>query len=422
MATAPPAPPAATAGPSRLTRPKDDRVLSGVCSGLARHFGTDVALVRTVAVILTLIGGVGLLIYIAALVLVPEDGSDQPFARSGRLDEDDRAPLILGGLVLAGIVLGAGPLPWDPWNGGPWLLVVAVGFGLVFLAVRHDRAGGRSAVATPPPPPATANGRATPTGPAPGTSTAGDDTDPTTTRTTEDPATDMTPAAIRTHEADTEVLHGPPPPDPPRRPRAPTRAILGAVLLALGTLGLLMSSFDLDLATDTAIAIAVLACGAGAVAAAPFGGARLLLLLGFVTASVGGFVAATDLDLDGGIGERRERPATVAAFPADGYRLGIGDQRVDLREVTFPFGTTTLKVRQGIGELRVQIPAGVAVVARGRATGGELRILGRDEEGGNPDLEVESPVRSDRRRVVDAELTFGEIRIEQDGVDEGEIR
>ncbi len=419
MATAPPAPPsetAATADRSRFTRPKDDRVLSGVCSGLGRHLGIDVALVRTAAVILSLIGGAGLLIYIAALVLVPEEGNDQPFARSGRLDDDDRAPLILGGLVLAGIVLGAGPLPWDPWNGGPWLVVVAVGFGLVFLAVRHDRAGGRSAVVAPATP-------ATPAAPAPPAAPTDEMTHPTVPWTTEHLAADEQPTTIRFDEPVTGVLPGQPPPsEPPRRPRAPTRAILGVVLLALGTLGLLISSFDLDLATDTAIAIGVLACGVGAVAAAPFGGARLLLILGFATASIGGFVAATDLDLDGGIGERRERPTSVAAFPADGYRLGIGDQRVDLREVTFPFGTTTLKVRQGIGELRVLIPAGVAVVARGRASGGELRILGRGEDGGNPDLEVESPVRSDRRLIVDAELTFGEIRVEQDGVDEGKIR
>lgn len=398
MATAPPSPPPpASAARPGFVRPRGDRVLSGVCSGLSRHLGIDVALVRTAAVVLTLIGGVGLLIYVAALVLVPEEGRDQPFVRSGRLDDDDRAPLILGGLVLAGIVMGAGPLPWDPWDGGPWLIILAVGVALVVLAARHDRTRGpvspTVATATAPAPPADAPG------------------EPVTTATATAPAPDDT------------LVAPPAPPSVPPPDRGPqSRIIGGVVLLAIGVLGLLVSSFDVDLAGDTALAIGVLGLGAGAVAAAPFGGSRLLLLLGFATAGVGGFLTAVDLDLEGGIGERRERPQAVSAFPADGYRLGIGEQRIDLRDVTFPFGTTTLKVRQGIGELRVVVPRDVALVARGRATGGDVRILGRREEGGNPDLEVESPVRAARRLVLDTELTFGEIRVQQDGVEEGEVR
>ncbi|PTL58741.1 hypothetical protein C7Y72_03300 [Paraconexibacter algicola] len=415
MATDPPSP--STARP-RLVRPRHDRVLSGVCAGMARHLGIDVGLVRVATVVLTFLGGAGLLAYLTVLVLVPEEGRDQPFARSGRLDDDDRAPLILGGLALAAVVFGAGPLPWDWWDGGPWLAILAAGVALVVLSVRNDRRRETVVAATATAPAPTADDEA-PTTVAPGPPTAEQPT----------AASDDEPTVVLPPDWPDGGGPGGPaaPPDPfgraePPRRGVQARVVLGLVLLALGALGALVSVAGADLGGGTAVAIGVLLLGAGAVAAAPFGGSRALLLLGFATASIGGFLAATDLDLEGGIGERRERPATVAGLPADGYRLGVGDQRIDLRDVVFPVGTTTVKVRQGVGELRVRVPAGVALVARGRVSGGALEVLGREEDGSDADLEVQSPVRSLRRVVVDAKVTFGEIRIQQDGVTEGRTR
>jgi len=59
--------------PRRLTRSRTDRVLGGVCGGVARYFGIDPVIARIVAVGMVLLGGAGVLLYLAALLLVPSD-------------------------------------------------------------------------------------------------------------------------------------------------------------------------------------------------------------------------------------------------------------------------------------------------------------------------------------------------------------
>jgi phage shock protein C len=58
-----------------LRRSLDGRVLGGVAAGLARYFAVDVAHVRIALVALTLLGGAGVPLYLAAWVLIPAEGS-----------------------------------------------------------------------------------------------------------------------------------------------------------------------------------------------------------------------------------------------------------------------------------------------------------------------------------------------------------
>ncbi len=71
-------------GPDRtaLRRPYSGRVLTGVAEGLARYFGVDPTLVRIGFVVLTVIGGAGVPLYLAGLLLIPDEGSDQSIAAS----------------------------------------------------------------------------------------------------------------------------------------------------------------------------------------------------------------------------------------------------------------------------------------------------------------------------------------------------
>ena len=64
----------------QLRRSADDRMLAGVAGGIARYLDADVILVRVIIAALTLFNGVGLALYIAAWLLIPEDGQDQPLA------------------------------------------------------------------------------------------------------------------------------------------------------------------------------------------------------------------------------------------------------------------------------------------------------------------------------------------------------
>lgn len=56
----------------RLVR-SDDRMLAGVCAGVADYFGIDATLVRIVMVLAVLLGfGAGILLYIAGWLLMPD--------------------------------------------------------------------------------------------------------------------------------------------------------------------------------------------------------------------------------------------------------------------------------------------------------------------------------------------------------------
>ncbi|MFA6522037.1 MAG: PspC domain-containing protein [Patescibacteria group bacterium] len=56
----------------KLYRSKKDRILFGVCGGLAEFFGIDATLVRVIFIILALVHGIGILVYLALWLLVPE--------------------------------------------------------------------------------------------------------------------------------------------------------------------------------------------------------------------------------------------------------------------------------------------------------------------------------------------------------------
>jgi phage shock protein C len=60
--------------PKRLVRRSDDRMVAGVCSGVADYFGVDVTLVRLVTVVGAIFGfGSLILAYIVAWALLPEE-------------------------------------------------------------------------------------------------------------------------------------------------------------------------------------------------------------------------------------------------------------------------------------------------------------------------------------------------------------
>ena len=71
-------------GPERpaLRRPYQDRMLAGVAAGLARYFGVEETIVRIAFVVLTFVGGAGIPLYLAGLLLIPDEGSDQSIAGS----------------------------------------------------------------------------------------------------------------------------------------------------------------------------------------------------------------------------------------------------------------------------------------------------------------------------------------------------
>jgi phage shock protein PspC (stress-responsive transcriptional regulator) len=99
-ATEEPAAPPPAAGPRRLERSRDDRVVAGVCGGLGEYLGVDAVLIRIAALILIFAGGAGLLLYGIGWIAMPE-------AEEGEEDATDApppGPPALG--TSGGVVLG----------------------------------------------------------------------------------------------------------------------------------------------------------------------------------------------------------------------------------------------------------------------------------------------------------------------------
>ena len=59
---------------SSLTRPRNDRWIAGVCSGLARRFGMSSGTMRLIFIVSCLLPGPQFLLYIALWILMPDEG------------------------------------------------------------------------------------------------------------------------------------------------------------------------------------------------------------------------------------------------------------------------------------------------------------------------------------------------------------
>ncbi len=55
----------------RLYRSREEKMIGGVCGGIAEYFDVDPTLVRAVWVAITLLAGFGIVLYLILWVLVP---------------------------------------------------------------------------------------------------------------------------------------------------------------------------------------------------------------------------------------------------------------------------------------------------------------------------------------------------------------
>ncbi len=57
----------------RLVKSQSNRMICGVCAGVGEYFGIDPTVIRLLWILLTFCGGSGLLAYIIASVVIPEN-------------------------------------------------------------------------------------------------------------------------------------------------------------------------------------------------------------------------------------------------------------------------------------------------------------------------------------------------------------
>jgi len=118
-----------------LVRPRSDRLLFGVCAGLAARLQVDVTLVRFGFILLSLAWGLGVVLYVALWVVSPSDGAKPASnlrarrnARSMRL-EIARSRRRLQGAWLDAGAGGSWPRPLNR----RWLGVILAAVGLIIV-------------------------------------------------------------------------------------------------------------------------------------------------------------------------------------------------------------------------------------------------------------------------------------------------
>ena len=122
----------------RLERSRSDRMLAGVSGGLANYFEIHPAFYRVGFVVLTLLGGAGLLIYLIAAIVMPDEGQEDSIASAALKSRRDRPwPLIgLGLVVVAAAVLLSHATLWP--QGDAWFVLLVAG-GAILWITRHGK-------------------------------------------------------------------------------------------------------------------------------------------------------------------------------------------------------------------------------------------------------------------------------------------
>ncbi|MFF4446629.1 PspC domain-containing protein [Streptomyces sp. NPDC001502] len=369
----PGAPRAADARPP-LRRSKRDKVLAGVCGGLGRYFDLDPVVFRIVLGVLAVTGGVGLIFYGFAWLLLPQEGEDDSEAKKLLTGRVEGATLAAVFAALVGCALFLSMLD----NGGlaafSVLVVLALG-GASYWSQRKrhtyrpepqaapDPAGSASRAGHSPAPPET-QAPPTPggpswwrdplvkdgtTGPVGGTGYLwgpDDSADPV--------VTGRAPAAAAK------------PPAAPARPRGGIggRVFVLALLAGIAGTAATWEGNPLGEALQTGLAAALVVFGLGLAVSSLLGRTGFgTIVLAVFTAGLLAGAAVLPREIGTDWREVEWRPAAVADVKPV-YEAGTGLATLDLSRLDVPKGTTVaVGASIDAGRLKVVLPREVTALA-----------------------------------------------------------
>ncbi len=379
--------------PPALVRPRDDRVIAGVGSGLAHRFGIGTGWVRVGFVFLSFFGGLGVLLYIVGWLAIREEGQPTAIAERWIGDlEGSTAWIGVGLIILAGmILLGA-------TNVVRVELVLAGGLFLAGVLLYRGRLG--------PDLPASPEGTE-PDGVATAPHTTDTDDEPAVPSEGAEPLAASPPPVV----ADGRSLQRPVEPLPPREPSYLGRIVVASALIVVGGMALLDNLDVIDPGARHYVAAGVLVLGLGLLVGSLVGRARGLIAIGLLLLPVLLVTAAVRVPFAGEWGDRRFTPADAGELRSS-YELSGGQMTLDLRGLTGVESVTPVTAELGIGEMIVRLPAAMDVEVSAGVGIGALDIFGSEEGGvgvddrfvvGNGDGEIDL--------VLDLEVGIGAIQI-----------
>lgn len=193
--------------------------------------------------------------------------------------------------------------------------------------------------------------------------------------------------------------------------RWPVTPLVLATLTLLGGAAYLVDAFGWADVNPTPISVIGLAIVAGGLFARKhFDGGRGLIPIGILTIVVVALSAVAGPYIHDGTGDRVYNPQTFGELESE-YVFGLGNLTVDLRNVDFPAGETTVAVDFGIGHARIWLPTDVNIEIVGDLDIGKIDLLGQTESGFGNDLTVESDLNATATVVLDLEAGIGHAEV-----------
>ncbi len=348
-----------TDAPGRLLRRRtSDRVIGGVAGGLGDYFNIDPLLIRIGFVGLILFGGAGVVLYLIAWLMVPAEGQNASIVEGlvRRIGLTPGRILTLAVIAVAFVYLiNAWSYPYDIVGDGSVLWAAAV-IVLGFLLIRRR------------------------------------DTSPATSAVASAPAVMAPPLA----------------PAPPR-PRSPLALYsYGAVLVSTGLLAIFSQVAHREVSPGEFFGAALAVLGIGLVVGAWWGRARILILVAILLAPFAIAASFITAPLEGGIGDHRYTPATMAEVQ-DEYRSLGGRTILDLTDLVTNPRDLHISASVVVGELVVILPEGASVELRTRVGAGDSWFLGSRDAGTSLDNRYVRRHIHETTYILDLEMGIGTV-------------
>jgi phage shock protein PspC (stress-responsive transcriptional regulator)/predicted membrane protein len=162
--------------------------------------------------------------------------------------------------------------------------------------------------------------------------------------------------------------------------RVAARALI-ICLIGIAALGAGVGVFLLAaMGGGTVLAILAIVAGMALVITAFAGGARWLIAPALILVLPLAIVAAADVNIDGGVGQRDYSPEDMSEVQPD-YRLGMGELDIDMRHVVLPPGQTDMHVQVGVGHAVIRVPEDACVTSDVQIGVGQANVFHRGSGG-----------------------------------------
>ncbi len=335
----------------RPVRPRAGRKLGGVATGIALRYQIDPVIVRIAFVALALSGGVGVPMYLAGWLLLPEEGDEvsplEALLNKGRSSMSQAQTVLLGLLMFPAVAF--------TFNDGGFQVFATLAASVACIYLLQKNRGHlqpATTLAEPPPVPT-----------VPGA-----------------PAWDPLGAAPFAWD-----LPEPTPVPTPRPPmKRPPRSRIG--LATLGVVSLVIAgsaiawSFVPWFTVPHVIGLLLAVVAAGLLIGSFTGGGRGLIWLLIPLSVVGFGMTAVGFEGPADIGSVKDKPLALSDVKGK-YRINVGDVDLDLRGLP-DSGSVKTSVEADLGELIVRVPKNADVRFTCAATSiGEVDCLGERADG-----------------------------------------